>query len=51
VFEIFNTIRRSFRESFDRSVGAVAHVTDNLMPGCGALRKETIPDPLHVASY
>ena len=51
VFEIFNTTRRSLGKSLDRSVRAVAHVTYDLMFGRCALRKETIPDPLHVASY
>lgn len=51
VFESFNTTRRSLGKSLDRSVRAIAHVTDDLMFGRCALRKETIPNPLHVAAY
>jgi hypothetical protein len=51
VFESFNTIRGSFSKSLNRSIRAVAHVTHDLMFGRCALRKETISDPLHIASY
>jgi hypothetical protein len=51
VFESFNTTRGTFGKSLDRSIGAVAHVTHDLMFGRRALRKVTIPDPLHIASY
>jgi hypothetical protein len=51
VFESFNTIRRSFSKCLDRSIRAVADITHDLMFGRCALRKETISDPLHIASY
>jgi hypothetical protein len=51
VFESFNTIRRSFGKSLDRSIRAIAHVTHDLMFGRRALRKEPVPDSLHIASY
>jgi hypothetical protein len=51
VLESFNTIRRSLSKSLDRSIRAVADITHDLMFGRCALRKETIPDPLHIASY
>jgi hypothetical protein len=50
VFERFDAISRSFRKRFDTSVRTVTHVTDDLMARGCALRKETVTNPLHVAS-
>jgi hypothetical protein len=51
MFESFDVLRWSFSKSFDSSVGAVAYVTHNLMPCCGALRKESVANTLNIASY
>jgi hypothetical protein len=51
VFESFNTIRGSFRKRFHTAIGAVAHVTNNLMPRRRALGKETVANSLHVTAY
>ena len=50
MLELFHIKGRPFSEHFDAPVIEVLHVTDNLMPGRRALREETIPHTLHVAT-
>ena len=51
VLERFNAVRRSFRKCLYAAVRTIAHVTDDLMSRRRALRKETITNSLHFASY
>jgi hypothetical protein len=51
VLEGFNAVGRPFSECFNRSIGTVAHVPNNLMSRGRALRKETITNSLHFTSY
>jgi hypothetical protein len=50
LFERLDTTRRSLGKRFYGSIGTVAHVTHNLMTRRRTLRKETIPDSLHISS-
>jgi len=51
VFESFNTARWSFGERFNRSIRTIAHVANHLMSRRCSLGKETLPNPLNLASY
>src|ERR1700752_193355 len=51
VFECFDADRRSFGKCFNASIRTVANVAHYLVPGGRTLRKETIPDALHLTSY
>ena len=50
VFERFDLWRGTFSQDLDAAVIKVLHITDDLMPSGGALRKETITHALHLAA-
>src|SRR5262249_12303384 len=51
MLESFDTSCRSFSISFNSSILPIANLAGNMMHGRGALRKETITDTLHLATY
>jgi len=51
MFEFFDLLRRTFGHYLDAAVIEVLHITDDLMPGGGALSEETITHALHLAAY
>jgi hypothetical protein len=50
MLEGFNTLRRTFNESFDAAVVKVPDITNNLVPSGRALRKKSVPNALHVTA-
>ena len=44
-------LRRTFSQNLDAAIIEVLHITDDLMPRGGALRKETITHALHLAAH
>ncbi len=50
VFERFDLWRGTFSQYFDAPVLKVLHITDDLVPRGGALRKEAITHALHLAT-
>ena len=51
MFEGFDTRFRSFSQGFYRTVGAIAYIADDLVPGGGPLGEKAIAHSLHFATY